>query len=262
VLVVGWSPDSAKLAIGTGDQIQIWSTPWNTGVTQPTITITGHSGISSIAWNPSGDQIASAAEAQTTVWNAVTGELLHEFPQPARPVSQVIWNTDGTKIAEANYDGYVTLWNAQTWAYIDDFFFDINREPPYNVDPVNSISWKPDSNLIAIATDFTLYIGDSTTTQTQLSFIGHKERIRTVSWSPDATRIATGGEDNTVRIWNATTGDLLQKIDAGEDVFSVSWSPDGTRLIYGTSSNASEPAVIITPSQASTPTATLGDTLP
>ena len=102
-------------------------------------------------------------------------------------------------------------------------------------DHVLSVSWAPDGNRLATASDDqTAVVWDSATGRRLVSLEGHQGPVWDVSWSPDGKLLATACADMETRVFDSTTGALLHTLTPhGGPVRSVAWSKDGTKLATG-----------------------------
>ncbi|MDA1064184.1 MAG: hypothetical protein O2907_07635, partial [Proteobacteria bacterium] len=65
-----------------------------------------------------------------------------------------------------------------------------------------------------------------------VSFLGHRRRVRILSMSPDGARVASAADDNSIRVWNTADG-LPQAFFghiAGNPIERMVFSPDASRL--------------------------------
>jgi WD40 repeat protein len=184
----------------------------------------GHSAsISSVAWSPNSQRIASASLDNTIrLWNARTGAS--ELTLTPCGVSAVSWSPDGTCIASGSRDSKVRVWDVATGA--------CGRVLLGHARCVSSVSWSPDGERIASGSwDSTVRVWTASTGACGHVLSAHTGCVSSVTWSPDQLRIASGSWDKTVRLWNATTGACEQVLNAHSGcVSSVSWSPDGQRI--------------------------------
>ena len=64
-----------------------------------------------------------------------------------------------------------------------------------------------------------------------ITFVGHTERVNCVCISPDGARIATGSDDKSIKIWNAVSGENTLTISGcNSDVENLCFSRDGKLL--------------------------------
>jgi WD40 repeat protein len=106
-----------------------------------------------------------------------------------------------------------------------------------HTDPVNSVAFSPDGQLIVSGSyDSTVRVWDVTTGAERHAMHGHQEAVHSVAFSPDGKFIVSGSNDNTVRVWDITTGIERHTMHGHEDrVWSVASSPDSQFIVSGSS---------------------------
>ena len=106
---IQYSPDGARLAVGSG--IGIWL--YDTTTYQEIALLTGHSGgISSVAFSSDGSTLASASWDKTIrLWDAVTGAHLRTLEGHTSNVGSVAFNREGSILASASWDKTIRLWD-------------------------------------------------------------------------------------------------------------------------------------------------------
>jgi WD40 repeat protein len=128
VNTLAWSPDSSKLALGSGDYlcvegiecvhdygIRVWA--WNaTEVSQQTpLLLEGHQrDVIALAWHPDGNKLVSASWDDTArIWDVVAGTLLKTFyVGKTRDVSKIAISPDGNMMAVIDDDlNKVHIWD-------------------------------------------------------------------------------------------------------------------------------------------------------
>jgi len=210
-MVIAWSPDGTRLAVGdSSGGLQVVN-PSNGQVLRVLQTSRSKSGIpvSSLAWSPDGTRIVAldvAAGGRYAIWNTTTGKaMLLPSPNgiPIRgawfsDLTALGWSPDGTTIAASN-EGNILVWQ---W-----------NEKEGGWEHARSIlnpSW---SNAL--------------------------------TWSPDSQRFATGDKGNTIiRIWRASTGQQLGSYSVNPppgmqtryddpEIRALAWAPDGKHLLSG-----------------------------
>jgi WD40 repeat protein len=75
-------------------------------------------GTPSVAWSPDGTKLAAAwrkiwigGPSTIHVWDATTGQLLHEFEGHTADVPALAFSPDGTRLASGSMDGMVIVWD-------------------------------------------------------------------------------------------------------------------------------------------------------
>lgn len=190
-------------------------------------TYTRHNdSVTSVAWSPSGDMVASGSLDKTAqTWSSTTGEPGPVFRLHNGSINALAWSPDGQRIAIA-YDGLWYVWTPGT----NDMFFKLNRAEKH---AFTSIAWSGDSRYVAVAADTVEVWAINETEAPKNIYKGHKALITDVSWAPDiyngsSRYIATSSKDGTVHIWNAMSNDLKVGYAPGPGpIDALCWSPDG-----------------------------------
>ncbi|MBM0745542.1 AAA-like domain-containing protein (plasmid) [Phormidium sp. CLA17] len=97
-------------------------------------------------------------------------------------------------------------------------------------DSVNSVSFSPDGQTIASASDdktIKLWSRDGTELKT---LNGHHDSVNSVSFSPDGQTIASASDDKTIKLWSRDGTELKTLNGHRGTVTSVSFSPDGQTI--------------------------------
>lgn len=202
--VVTWNPLSSILAFSHWDndtskiRARIWneSTQHFTDIGTPTSSENNW-----LAWSPDGTRLAISDYHSAKIWEAKTGKLLFALEQ-ADYITQLAWSPDGQMIAGSNgcLESCATQKTFQIWSAIDGHLL---TSVEVHTSDVLSVSWSPDSNMIASGSkDKTINIWSFKTKKTLLTIFDHMDQINRVSWSSDGTKIASASDDNTVRIWD------------------------------------------------------------
>lgn len=186
--------------------------------------------LSSVAYSPDGQQIATASWDQTIrLWDASTGDWQATLQGHEGPINAVAFSPDGQQIATASSDQTVRLWDAKTGTplVILTGYEDI----------VLGITFNPDGQYIVLASnDGTARVWNIHTVKEELVLQGHESGINSVAFSPDGQRIVTASYDGTAQIWDVHTGKeelVLQGHgeNANDDnVLEAVFSPDGQRI--------------------------------
>lgn len=148
------------------------------------------------------------------------------FTQNLGSVLAVAYSNDGNKIAIADNEGIIYIWQVAN----DQLELTLKG----HTDWVWSIAWSPDDKTLASSSsDRTIKLWDITTGQCFLTSPSNTNSNESVAWSPDGQILASGGEDLTIRIWHPQTGKNIKAFKLDTDWLfwaSVAWSPDGKIL--------------------------------
>ncbi|QZZ23191.1 hypothetical protein J5X98_13130 [Leptothermofonsia sichuanensis E412] len=100
--------------------------------------------------------------------------------------------------------------------------------------PVNSVSFSPDGQLLASASDDGTVRLWRANGQWLKSLQGHGDRVYSVAFSPNGTLLASASEDKTIRLWQRDGQGAFQpyKVLRGHTapIYRVSFSPNGKLL--------------------------------
>ena len=248
VNAVAFSPDGRLLATAGADgTARLWN-PATGQAPHPLLPAgTGaRYNVRGVAFSPNGTLLASAdADGTARLWNPATGQAIGP-PLPVEPrqvsgvrnlssepdVTGVAFSPNSTRLATADADGTVRLWNPATGQAIG---------PPLVAGPgggLNGVAFSPNGTRLATAgVDGTVRLWNPATGQAigPPLVAGPGGGLNGVAFSPNGTRLATAGADGTVRLWNPATGQAIgppiaADIGPGGGVNGVAFSPDGTRL--------------------------------
>jgi WD40 repeat protein len=175
--------------------------------------------LTSVAWSPDGQFIASGAADQTVqIWQAHTAVQNLVYRGHTGMITAAAWSPDGSAIASASADKSVQVWQAATGKLICAF-----RK---HTAEVTSVAWSPDGKyLVSGSTDKTVQVWHATTGEVLYVYSGYNtdaaiknpsqgvlpDLIYAVNWSRNGQWIAAltqmycGDDCGEVLIWDALT---------------------------------------------------------
>jgi len=271
---IEWKPDSSKLAILTGETIQIW----NAAKWELLHTITD-AYANDIEWHPTDDLIAGlncCDSEKISIWNSKTGELqavlIRELPtdiQSPAILSTMAWHPNGQSIASDSFFDLITLWDLESLSPKSFTPFDEaklqniveiswSREGKYllsanvngtidlwdgqdgkhmlQVNGYKHIAWDADENRFAGAGfENVIQIWHIDFRTLASEFIGHPNTITSIDWNTSKDLLSSTDADGNLIIWELNTGERIDvKIARDEFIRSAKWSSDGVQIAIST----------------------------
>jgi WD40 repeat protein len=184
------------------------------------------------ALSPDATMVATAygiglgARTAVRIWNANTGELIHQSRLDLPRVWTLAWSPAGRELAVGAHDGTMLIMATDTW-----------QELPRLTDHsgmLQQISWRGDGAWVASGDETGTIHQWNLRTGAHVATPIHSREIPAVQWSPEGGRLASGSWDHSVAVTEARTGKLLYRIEKHRSfVDKVAWSSDGALLASG-----------------------------
>lgn len=242
VYQLSWSPDSTRIADANDNNFESWDA--TTGKHNLIYVDSGNFGGYSVLWSPDGKRIVGSSGI-VYIWDASSGKLLLTYagdssevtptPAPSATPTPAPIFVAPTPSPSAN-SAFGPAIDA------DMLSPDQQQVPNSGGNVVLQNAWSPNGKLMASAFSGAgpgygnvVYVWNTTTGKTLLTYRGHSDYITALAWSPNGKYIASCDANGTVQIWNATTGAFLVKLPVTAQ--SLAWSPDSARIVTG-SNNA------------------------
>jgi WD40 repeat protein len=236
---VVFSPDNQRIATAGDDAtVKIWNRRGRL-----LHTLKGHTQrIDSISFSPDGQWIASASRDGTVRLWTTNGMFIKSLTGHRDAVLSVCFSPDGKRLASASQDGTVKLWTSNGTLIktltpdpqvlppaTDQASSHLNEKPNQTV-RVNAVTFSPDGQLLASASDDQLVRLWSVDGRLLKTLQGHTNWVLDVSFSSDSQILASASYDNTVKLWSRK-GDLIRTLRGHTDsVARIRFSPTGKIL--------------------------------
>ena len=195
--------------------------------------LSGHTdAINSVDFSADGARIVSGSADQTArVWNAASGELLHNLKRDG-PVSRVVFSPDGGRILTASSPGTVRIWDAASGKLLRELKVAAARALPLR--RLVSVTFSADETRILIAMQF----GRARCGASPQARLSASSRATPTGWRAPPSHTKRGGPSrggpDTASIWDTTSGEVLHELPGHKDfIHAVAFSVDGTRIATG-----------------------------
>jgi WD40 repeat protein len=237
IYAVALSPDGQLAAASRANQVLIYQLA--TGrlemrLTDPDILKTGlypppgaaHlDSVQSLAFDPSGDLLASAAFREVKIWRRARDELPLELQAAAGDVQTLAASADGRWLAGGTAGGAIALWDLAGGKPAAAML----ASPGAAI----ALEFSPDgARLASVSKDGSLrffQVPDGA----PAGRIDAPGPIGAVAYLAGGGRVATGGADGSIRLWAAPAGPARRIEGVPAPVSALAASPDGKLLVLG-----------------------------
>jgi WD40 repeat protein len=202
VSFVAFSPDGTRVASVAFDHtVQVW----NPTTFKPLYVyhVPDLNPATRLAWSPDGKYMVSGVDGLASgyvnptvrVWNSRNGKQLTSW---SGNVNCLAWSPDGQSIASTEGRSLV-LRHARTGKAYRTYTY---------ATQVLGVDWSRDGKRVVVSGGSTQAGNNdgfaqviTLSTNTQLTYTGHKLTVLTVAFSPDNTRVVSASLDNTAQVW-------------------------------------------------------------
>ncbi|MDE0637517.1 MAG: sigma-70 family RNA polymerase sigma factor [Candidatus Poribacteria bacterium] len=226
-LNIDFSKDAKTLvSVNSDETVRLWNP--HTG--EQLKTVKQDRELEKVQYSPDGRIFACSecyGEATVLLFDADTGELLHDLKMPAGHaewVTDFLFSPDGQTLAVKTCDE-IYFWDVNTG--------ELEKTITGYSDVVSSVAYSPDGKTLASLDDI-VRIWDLDT-QKLVKTLSLKSSIRTIAYSPDGETLACGTRrDNTIVLWNVSEWKKRGVLKGHTNgVSSLAFSPDGQTLASG-----------------------------
>lgn len=202
-----FSPDDALLYGAQGNAVVVWN-PADGTILRSWRAHPGYA--AAIDLSPDGLLLATSGDdAVVRVWDAATGDLLHELsPAGTHAVS---FSHDGSLIGSADRNAVLRVWDVQS----GELLRSIDAESR-----MFSVAFSPDDAVLVTAhgrPDFAVRTWSAETGELLWEAHEHGADAHVVRFSPSGEVIASVGADTVVVLYDAATGDVLHTLRGHRD---------------------------------------------
>ncbi|KAG1665978.1 hypothetical protein FOA52_003203 [Chlamydomonas sp. UWO 241] len=239
VTTLAFSPDGKTLATGSttprvyGKTLATGSDDrtarlWDVATGKERAVLTGHSGVTTLAFSPDGKTLATGSEDATArLWDVATGKERAVLTGHSHGVTTLAFSPDGKTLATGSRDDTARLWDVAT-----------GKERAVltgHSGSVTTLAFSPDGKTLATGSDDrTARLWDVATGKERAVLTGHSHGVTTLAFSPDGKTLATGSRDDTARLWDVATGKERAVLTGhSKGVTTLAYSPDGKTLATG-----------------------------
>ena len=199
--------------------------------------MTGHSGgITSVAYSPKGDLVATASNDGTVIlWEPFSGLMVQKLVGHTNAVISVRFTLDGSYCITSSWDG-----TGKKWMIADGVFFP-KASYYYSSSGLSYCSVRSPDGKYVLDGSF-LYSKQfeatlmSMETFKSITLNRHTDHVISVAFSSDSQFCLTGSKDGTAMLWKVENGQYIRTLNEHcEAVYSVAFSYDGLYCLTGSS---------------------------
>ncbi|MBX3438732.1 MAG: hypothetical protein KF861_14655 [Planctomycetaceae bacterium] len=210
VLAIDFSPDSARLATGSGEasrsgQLMLWNVAEQT--LEREIPEAHSDTVFAVAFSRDGLQLAScAADKFAKIFDAGTGALKNTFEGHTGHVHSVAWLADGSRLATGGADNAIKVWNTATGEQARTI--NSHQKPVLGLTFIGITE-----NIASAGGDKAVLLHTASNGKNYRRCDGSTDFVHAIVASRDESLVIAGGEDGALRVWNGKDGKLITTFD-------------------------------------------------
>ncbi len=232
-------------------------------------TFKGLSNINSIAFNSTGEQLASGdQDKMVRIWDVPSGKELRVLSGHTGNVNNIAWDSKDERLASGSDDNTVRIWeviSGKELCVLDEHTRSVNsiawdskgerlasgsndntvriwdavsgkelRVLPGHTGNVNSIAWDNKGERLASGSDKAVHVWEVSSGEKLGVLRGHTGKVNSVAWDIKDERLASGSDDQTVRVWEVASGKELRCFASHTQyVKCIAWDTKNESLASG-----------------------------
>lgn len=225
ISTVAITSDCAYIASGSKDRsVKIWRI-----LQKNQEYIQTNTRINKIVHTYDGKYIAVSEKESVVIRNFETRIVEHNFklPDPGCEILCMAYSYNGNLLACGLSNGKIKVLRIPK--------AEITLIINCGKDPVNLISYSPDSKLIAsVSSQNSASLWVATTGDLKFNLVGHMNLIRCMNFIPSGDFLVTGSNDSLIKVWNTRSGELdFSYSGHSNSVYCTRFSPDGKFIASG-----------------------------
>ncbi len=240
ILTLAFTPDGKNLvSAGSSGLLSFWSIADTTLLKE----IPAHGqglGVRSIDIDAGGRIVSGGGDGEIKLWTMGSDDPLGKFPNETdeSEVLSVAFNPAGSRVAVANADGIVRIFDPQTYLLLNTLTEFKNK--------ATVVTFSPNGKyLVAGGADSTIRVWDAQNFSLLQMLRGNSGSVTSLAFNPNNAWLAATG--NGITIWDVTTGTLRKSIADTGVVYTVAlFMPDSSTLIGATVSGAVKTFSVLT----------------
>jgi WD40 repeat protein/predicted Ser/Thr protein kinase len=160
------------------------------------------------------------------VWDALTGQLLHELPHKGGGCHDVQFSPDGRLVATAGFDNRACVWELATGEKLATL-----DHPDWAFSAVFSPDGK---HLLTACRDGMARLWDWRAGRLVCPPFEHEHEVLAVRFTPDGRHVLSASQDGVLKVWEWRTGKpVCPPFSLGGVGLSLALTPDGRRVACG-----------------------------
>jgi WD40 repeat protein len=228
VVSLAFAPDGRTLGVGGQDQMVVWNLETGRAVFKREDAL----GRFRIVFSPEGTLLVAGKRGglkffgfdggSTELWDYVTGELKHVFPESG---GYIALSPNGHQLVTGNWIGTTKIWDLATGKLVRSL----------KTGGVIAMAFSPDGQTLATSDRDSKVAFWYLTNGQPIGWLTNNQcKVWSLAFSPKNGLLVTGGADQMIRLWDVVTRQQTEELRGhGSEVMSLAFSADGLTLASG-----------------------------